>query len=117
MHLLVRQEEGNRLKNVGLSTWVHLDYGLNREICNACIRLDKTILLTLRSQYLRFIVAALYLVKPLDMHLAGSFTYGDEEEGFLAEHPAGIDHRSNICLDIFSIMQMTNFYLNTQKTI
>jgi len=88
-------------RNVGLAAWVYPGYGLGMGICNACIQIDKTVPLALRDRYLWFVVEALYLVKPLHMRLAGSFTYGNEEEGFLGKNPSRIDHRSNICLDAF----------------
>lgn len=88
-------------RNIGLAAWVYPGYGLGMGICNACIRIDERVPSTLRDQYLWFIVEALYLVKPIYMRLAGSFTYGNEEEGFLGRNPARIDHRSNICLDAF----------------
>lgn len=88
-------------RNIGLAAWVYPGYGLGMGICNACIKVDATVPAALRERYLWFMVEALYLAKPLYIHMAGSFTYGNEEEGFLGRMPSRIDHRSNISLNPF----------------
>lgn len=88
-------------RNIGLAAWVYPGYGLGMGICNACLKIDTTVPAALRDRYFWFMVEALYLTKPLHMHMAGSFAYGSEEDGFLGRTPGRIDHRSNISLNPF----------------
>ena len=46
-------------------------------------------------------VSALYLTKPLYINIAGGFSYGNEEEGFLGRTPSRILKKSNISIDTF----------------
>lgn len=88
-------------RNIGLAAWVYPGYGLEMGICNACLKIDATVPAALSDRYFWFMVEALYLTKPLHMHMAGSFAYGNEEDGFLGGTPKRIDHRSNISLNPF----------------
>lgn len=46
-------------------------------------------------------MSALYLTKPLYINISGSFSYGNEEEGFLGRAPSRILKKSNISLNTF----------------
>ncbi len=87
--------------HIGLAAWVYPGYGLVRGICNTCIKIDSRVPLELRDRYFWFIIEALYLVKPLYISIAGAFSYGTLEEGFVGTHPSRIGHRSNICAEPF----------------
>ncbi len=89
-------------ENIALAEWVYPGYGLGMGIVNACIKIDTTVPAHLRDRYFWLMASALYLTKPLYIKIAGGFTYGNEENGFLGRTPSRILHKSNISLDTFS---------------
>ncbi len=86
---------------IGLAAWICPGYGLGMGICNVCIKIDANVPSELRDRYFWFIIEALYLVKPLYLSIAGAFSYGTLEEGFVGTHPSRIGHRSNMCAESF----------------
>lgn len=88
-------------ENIALAEWVYPGFGLGMGIVNACIKIDSSIPVNLRNRYFWFMVSALYLTKPLYINISGSFSYGNEEEGFLGRTPSRILKKSNISLNTF----------------
>ncbi len=97
-------------EHIALANWVYPGYGLNMGICNSCIKIDAGVKDSLRDRFFWLMLGALFLTKPLDLRITGSFTYGDEEAGLLGKNPSMINHRSNICLETnFRDGQKQNF--------
>jgi hypothetical protein len=67
------------------------------------------------DRYFWLMIEALYLTKPLYINIAGSFSYGNEEDGFLGRTPGRIPHKSNISLIHFSVMLMEKIYCNIAR--
>lgn len=88
-------------ENIALAEWVYPGFGLGMGIVNACIKIDSSVPVNLRNRYFWFMVSALYLIKPLYINISGSFSYGNEEEGFLGRTPSRILKKSNISLNTF----------------
>ena len=88
-------------ENIALAEWVYPGYGLGMGIVNACIKIDSTVPSNLRDRYFWLMASALYLTKPLYINIAGGFSYGNEEEGFLGRTPSRILKKSNISLNTF----------------
>jgi hypothetical protein len=86
---------------IGLAAWVYPGYGLEMRMCNVCIKIDAKVPAELRDRYFWFFIEAVYLVKPLYISIAGAFSYGTLEEGFVGANPSRIGHRSNICAEPF----------------
>lgn len=102
-HALARggRKGASEREHIALAGWVYPGYGLGLGIVNACIKIDSTVPAELRDRYFWLMMGALFLTKPIYMHIAGSFEYGDAEDGFLGRVTNKIDHRTNICLDTF----------------
>jgi hypothetical protein len=90
----------SKIENVVLGAYVLPGYGLGLGICNVCIRIDTSMSTELRDRYFWFMIGALLLVKPLYIDIAGSFSYGNEEGGFIKD-PHRICLRTNISVDSF----------------
>jgi hypothetical protein len=88
-------------ENIALAEWVYPGFGLGMGIVNVCIKVDTSVPANLRDRYFWLMVSALYLTKPLHINIAGSFSYGNEEEGFLGKTPNRILHKSNISINNF----------------
>ncbi|MFI0435862.1 MAG: hypothetical protein ACH350_09105 [Parachlamydiaceae bacterium] len=88
-------------ENIALAEWVYPGFGLGMGIVNACIKIDSSVPDNLRNRYFWLMMSALYLTKPLYINISGSFSYGNEEEGFLGRTPSRILKRSNISIDTF----------------
>jgi hypothetical protein len=88
-------------ENIALAEWVYAGYGLGMGIVNACIKIDATVPSNLRDRYFWLMASALYLTKPLYINIAGGFSYGNEEDGFLGRTPSRILHKSNMSLNTF----------------
>lgn len=86
--------------NVGLAEWFYPGFTFGSGIVNVCIKMDKTIPVEIRKRYFWLMIGALYLAKPLHMKIAGGFSYGNEEEGFLGKSPCKIPNQSNISLEM-----------------
>ncbi len=91
----------NTEENIGMAAWVYPGYGLGMGIVNACIKIDSSVPLHLQDRYFWLMVEALYLVKPLFINIAGSFCYGNEDDGLLGRTPGRISHNSNVCVNTF----------------
>ncbi len=102
-HALARggRRGASEKEHVALGEWVYPGYALGLGIVNACIKIDLSVPEGLKDRYFWLLMGALFLTKPIYTHIAGSFQYGDEEEGFLGRITNKIDHRTNICLDTF----------------
>ncbi len=102
-HALARggRRGASEREHVALGEWVYPGYALGLGVVNACIKIDLTVSEGLRDRYFWLLMGALFLTKPIYTHIAGSFQYGNEEEGFLGRITNKIDHRTNICLDAF----------------
>lgn len=88
-------------ENIALAEWVYPGFGLGMGIVNACIKIESSVPGNLRNRYFWFMMSALYLTKPLYINISGSFSYGNEEEGFLGRTPSRILKKSNISLNTF----------------
>ncbi|MBS0606786.1 MAG: hypothetical protein JSR57_07545 [Verrucomicrobia bacterium] len=88
-------------RHVGLGAWVYPGHGLGMGVCHSCIKVDSSIPTDQKSHYAWVMAGALYLAKPLYMHIGGSFNYSTPEDGLLGRTTNRIDHRSNISLDTF----------------
>ena len=98
---LAAGKRANAKENIALAEWIYPGYGLGMGIVNACLKIDTTVPAALRDRYFWFMVEALYLTKPLYINIAGGFSYGNEEDGFLGRTPGRIPHKSNISLNTF----------------
>lgn len=88
-------------ENIALASWVYPGYGLGMGIVNACIKIDSNVPSHLKNRCFWLMMSALYLTKPLYINIVGSFSYGNEEDGFLGRTPERIPHKSNISLNTF----------------
>ena len=88
-------------EHVGLGAWVYAGHGLGIGICHSCLKVNATVPTSTALHYAWVMAAALYLAKPLSIHISGFFDYGTPEDGLLGRTPGRIDQHSNICLDTF----------------
>lgn len=103
---------GSKLElQVGLGAWVYPGHGIGMGVCHACIMVDASVSTEKALHYAWVMAAALYLAKPLYIHIGGFFRYGTPDDGLLGRTPHRIDHGSNVCLDAFSA------HLNSQSLL
>lgn len=103
--------------HAGLGAWVYPGHGIGMGCCHACLKIDAYVSREQALHYAWVMVAALYLSKPLDMHIGGFFDYGTPSVGLLGRMPTRIDHRSNICLDTFFLTLTIGLYCNMRNRI
>lgn len=94
-------KESCTTENIYRCEWVCPGYGLKLHAAKYCIKIDKSIPDNSKDRYFWLMIGALYLARPLNICILGSFSYGKEDTGFVGENAAHYEHRSNIYLDTF----------------
>lgn len=84
-------------KNIALTEWVASGFNLQLGPSKVCIHIANFIPPETRDKIFWSIIGSLFLVKPLFIHVSGSFIYGNEIEWM--KNPGKHDLRSNFYFD------------------
>ena len=95
-------------ENIALAEWVASGFNLKLGPSKVCIHIKNFIPSEIRDKMFWSIIGSLFLVKPLFIHVSGSFIYGNENEWL--KNPGKYDLRSNFHFDTSSLNKSSNNY-------
>lgn len=88
-----------KARNIALTEWINPGFHLGLGMCHTSIKVNSVVPYKMRGKYFWTFITALLLVKPLFIHIAGTFIYGDAETDFI-NTPGKLDLRSNLFFDL-----------------
>lgn len=109
VEILTNPGRNRKKENIAIAEWVYPGFHLpGLGICHTSVKIEASIHPDEQRSLFWALVGSLFLIKPLFIHIAGSFTYGSDDTD-LIHNPAKIDLRANLSLNLFRTQtQMQN---------